>query len=406
MKRYPIKDHPVCVVGIASTGCRHGQFADRTAISVASEVTLGALQDAGLKRSQIDGLAVHIGSPRGNDYDLVASMLGLNIRFSAQPWSHGRFGASVIQEATMALTHGLADYVLCLAAYRNSGAGKHGTKTRNTFQESLRDGGGPHAETPYAGFTAPGAGAAMAAQRYFDKFGVAPEKLAAVALADRKHAIPNPLAAIRKPLSFEEYMAAPFVVEPLRLFDFSREVDGAVALILTSADRARDCLKRPVDVLGFQGISAGPQEYIFGQPGLGFNQADVFDYKSPGADQTVYKMAGLEPADIDLLQVYDAFSPNVLWTLERLGHCKVGEAADWIQNGRIEIGGDLPVNTSGGMLSEGHLNGWPQFFEIVTQLRHEAGERQVADAKLAQWGTCLGDSIVFGRNDSGSGRTM
>ena len=151
-------------------------------------------------------------------------------------------------------------------------------------------------------------------------------------------------------------------------------------------------------LLGFQGINAGPQEYIFGQPGLGFNQADAFDYVSPGAEQTVYRMAGVTPKDIDLLQVYDAFSPNVLWTLERMGHCPVGEAPDWIQNGRIEIGGALPVNTSGGMLSEGHLNGWPQFVEIVRQLRGECGVRQVTDAKLAQWGTCVGDSLIFGRD--------
>ena len=194
------------IVGIASTGCRHGQFADRTAISVASEVLAGALADAGLTRDRIDGLVVHIGSPRGNDYDLAASLLGLNVRYAAQSWSHGRFGATAIQSAVMALSFGLTDYVVCLAAYRNSGAGKHGTKTRNTFQESLRDGGGPHAETPYAGFSAPGAGAAMAASRYFHKYDVSPEKLAAVALADRTS---------RHSQSFGRHSQA---VDPRRLF--------------------------------------------------------------------------------------------------------------------------------------------------------------------------------------------
>jgi acetyl-CoA acetyltransferase len=388
------------VVGIASTGCRHGQFADRTAISVASEVLSGALADAGLTRDRIDGLVVHIGSPRGNDYDLAAALLGLDVRFAAQSWSHGRFGATAIQNAVMALSFGLTNYVVCLAAYRNSGAGKHGTKTRNTFQESLREGGGPHAETPYAGFSAPGAGAAMAASRYFAKYNVSPDKLAAVALADRRHAIPNPLAAIRKPLSLEDYLASPYIVEPLRLHDFSREVDGAVALILTTTDRARDCPRPPVHVLGFQGISAGPNEFIFGQPGLGFNQAETFDYAPGQRDQTAYRMANVTPRDVDFIQIYDAFSPNVLWTLERFGHCPVGEAADWIQGGRIEIGGDLPVNTSGGMLSEGHLNGWPQFVEIARQLRHEAGDRQLAKAEIAQWGTCLGDSLIFGSDSA------
>jgi acetyl-CoA acetyltransferase len=98
-----------------------------------------------------------------------------------------------------------------------------------------------------------------------------------------------------------------------------------------------------------------------------------------------------------MLQVYDAFSPLVPFTLERFGFCAPGTAIGWLQNGRIELGGELPVNTSGGMLSEGHLNGWNQFVEIVIQLRHAAGTRQVADLELAQWATALGDSIIFGR---------
>ena len=112
----------------------------------------------------------------------------------------------------------------------------------------------------------------------------------------------------------------------------------------------------------------------------------------------MYRMAGLQPADIDMLQVYDAFSPMTLWAIERMGHCKTGEAADWIQNGRIDQNGELPLNTSGGMLSEGHLNGWPQIAEIVRQLRNEAGERQIPDAKTGQWGTGLGDALIFGRD--------
>ena len=107
---------------------------------------------------------------------------------------------------------------------------------------------------------------------------------------------------------------------------------------------------------------------------------------------------------MDVLEVYDAFAPMSLWAIERMGHCKGGEAADWIQGGRIEIGGELPLNTSGGMLSEGHLNGWPQIAEIIRQLRGEAGDRQVADARIGQWGTSIGDSLILGRDGTQTAR--
>lgn len=393
------------ITGLASTALAPRQFANRSAVSAASEVVAGALKDAGLQRSQIDGLCVHIGSPRGTDYDVLANMLGINVRFCGQPWSHGRFTASVITHAAMALSCGMANYVLCVAAYRNSNeGGRHGTKARSTFFEDLRQGGGPHAETPHAGFTAPVAGTAMAYQRYLHKYNISADKLATLALTQRRNAMRNPRAAMRKPLSAEEYFSSRFIVEPMHLFDCSVEVDGAVAIILTTPDRAKDCAKAPVHLLGFQGLNAGPNEFCMGQPGLGFNQADVFDYVSPGADQMVYRMAGLKPSDVDVLEVYDAFAPMSLWAIERMGHCKGGEAADWIQGGRIEIGGELPLNTSGGMLSEGHLNGWPQIAEIIRQLRGEAGDRQVADARIGQWGTSIGDSLILGRDGTQTAR--
>src|SRR5690606_33377010 len=140
----------------------------------------------------------------------------------------------------------LADYVLCFAAYNNSQFGRHGSKERPSFGESLREGGGPHAETPHAGLTAPVAGAGMAAQRYFHKFGVDADKLVEVPIAFRNHAMLNPEAVMQKPLTREEYFASRYIVEPLRLFDCSVPVDGAVALILTTAERARDCARAPV----------------------------------------------------------------------------------------------------------------------------------------------------------------
>lgn len=384
----------VSVVGIGSLG--FGRFDEESVASLANAALTRALDDCGLKRDELDGLLVHIGTPRGLDYDALARLLALDVRFSAQSWSHGRFMATVIQHAAMALSHGLADYAVCLGVFKNLSFGKHGTVGFPDFYETLREGGGPHAETPSVGLAAPVAGAAMATRRYLERYGIDREKLAAVALAHRRHAALNPDALARDPLARDDYLASPAVVEPLRRHDCSRPVDTAVAVILTTKDRARALAKPPVDLVAFQGISAGPNEFIFGQPGLGVNQAEVFDYVPSAANEHVFRASGLGPADVDTLHLYDGFTPQVLWTLERFGYCAPGDAADWIQDGRIELGGALPVNTSGGHLSEGHSNGWGHLVEIVRQLRGEAGPRQVAGARVAQWATTIGDSILFG----------
>jgi acetyl-CoA acetyltransferase len=384
----------VAVVGVGASPL--SRSSSETPIAMAERAVSRALADAGLKRRQVDGLINQIGSPRGPDYDRAASLLGLEVRFAAQPWSHGRFAATVLQHAAMALTWGMADYVLCLAAYRSSSFGKHGSKERNTFAESLRDGGGPHAETPHTGLTAPVAGTAMTAQRYFHKYGVDRDKLAAIPIAFRKHARLNPGAVMQSPMDRDAYLKSRYIVEPLRLLDCSVIVDGAVAMILTTAERAPDTSSKPIWMLGAQGLHAGPNEFIFGLRGMGIDQASVFDEQPRWQEQLVYRMAGVSPDDIDTLHIYDAFSPQLLWVLERFGYCKPGEGADWVQGGRIELGGKLPCNTSGGHLSEGQLNGWGQMVEICTQLRGEGGQRQVQGAKLAQWATTIGDSIIFG----------
>jgi acetyl-CoA acetyltransferase len=382
------------IVGVGTIG--FGSFPDRSVAAMADDALVAALDDSGLQRDDIDGLFVHIGSPRGIDYDEMALLLGLQVQFASQTWSHGRFGSTVIAAAAMALGAGVIDCALCVAAYKNSLFTRFGTTGSNSFFEGMREGGGPHAETPWVGMSAPAAGAAMSTQRYLHRYGVDREQLGAIAVAQRRAARENPLAVMRKPMSREEYEGSRFVVEPLRLFDCSVPVDTAVALLLTRGDRARDLKRSPVHLLGFQGIHAGPQEFIFGQPGLGINQADVFDYEPLGADEPVYRRAGVSPADVGSLHCYDGFSPQILWTLERFGFCPPGSGADWVQDGRIELDGELPVNTSGGHLSEGHSNGWGQTLEIVRQLRGDAGPRQIDGIEVAQWATTLGDSIIYG----------
>jgi acetyl-CoA acetyltransferase len=386
------------VVGIGTVG--FGQMADQSVASMADRALAAALEDSGLERGEIDALLVHIGSPRGLDYDEMAMLLGLEVAYATQTWSHGRFGSTVIATAAMVLELGLADCALCVGAFKNSSFTRVGTTGHAAFFEGMREGGGPHAETPYVGMAAPIAGAALSTQRYLHRYGIDREKLGAVALAQRRAAQQNPLAVMREPLSREQYEGSRFVVEPLRLYDCSVPIDTAVALILTRADRAAHLRAPVVHVRGYQGIHAGPNEFIFGQPGLGINQADVFDYVPRGSSEPVYRRAAVSRSEVQTLHCYDGFSPQILWTLERFGFCAPGEAADWVGGGRIELGGELPVNTSGGHLSEGHSNGWGQTLEIVRQLRGQAGPRQIAGLKVAQWATTLGDSIIYGSEAS------
>jgi len=384
----------VAVVGVATIG--FGTYPDKTALDLADEAVKVALDDAGLSRNDVDGLVVNHGSPRGMDYDATARLLALNIRFGAQSWNHGRFSSSVVQHAALAIHGGLAETVVCLAASRNTQFDQHGKPGRPSYYEAVRDAGGPHAETPAVGLAAPIGGMAMSFQRYLHRYGGSPDKLGAVAVAFRRHASLNERAIMREPITMEDYLESRFIAEPLRLFDCSVVADGGVAIVVTSAERAKDLRSIPVYLLGMQGLSGGPNQFIFGQPGLGINQADTFDFKSTDFDLGVFDMAGVAPTDVDVLGVFDSFSPGALWALERFGFCGPGEALDFIQDGRIELGGELPVNTSGGHLSESLFGGWGQMVELVRQVRGKCGPRQVRDAKLAQYATAIGDSIIFG----------
>jgi acetyl-CoA acetyltransferase len=232
----------------------------------------------------------------------------------------------------------------------------------------------------------------MGMQRYMAQYGATSEQLAAVPIAFRKHALKSPHAVMKQPLTLAAHQASRMVVDPLRLYDCSLITDGAAVVLITSAQRARELKQPPVYLSGMQGMRSGRDEFIFAPRGIGINQQRSARAKH---ENQVYAMAGIERDDVDGLYTYDAFSPLVLFTLERFGFCGPGEAAGWVQDGRIELGGELPMNTSGGLLSEAHIGGWNSILEMVRQLRGVAGERQIADARHLQWATAWGDSVVL-----------
>ncbi len=384
-------------VAIAGIGIGpFGRHMPESQLALGARAFKAALEDAGLERGDVDGLSIHLGWPLGVDYDRVAEAFGLEIRYVNQTWLHGRFVTQALQHAALAVASGLADVVACVTAVSFTrerqilgGPGDH---------EGMREEGGTHGEAPVYGLTAPAGGAALAMQRYMARYGATSEQLAAVPIALRKHALLNPLALMRKPLTLADHQSARMVVDPLRLFDCCLVSDGAAVVLVTTTERARDLRRKPVVITGMQGLRASRDEFIFAPPGLGINQQSTRPMTPRPADLEVFRRAQVDPKDIAGFFTYDAFSPLVLFALERFGYCAAGEAADWAQGGRIELGGELPVNTSGGLLSEAHVGGWNSICEIVRQLRGDAGPRQIADARHLQWGTTWGDSIIFSKD--------
>ncbi len=388
----PLRDR-TAIVGVGTS--RFGRFPDETPLKLAAEAFKAALADAGMRKGEVDGVAINIGWPLGVDYDRFAEALGLDLRFADQTWTHGRFVGPTLQHAAMAVAAGLARCVACVCGV--SFHQQRGLLGGPGDVEGTREEGGTHEESPVYGMTAPAAGAALSAQRYFALYGATSRQLAAVPVTFRRHAALNPQAIMRKPLTVEDHQASRYIVEPLHLYDCCLVSDGAACVLVTTAERAREGTKPPVLIAGMQGMRAGRDEFLFAPRGLGVHQQRSFRYVPPEDDLLVYHMAGIARDDVDGLYTYDAFSPLVLFTLERFGFCGPGEAAAWVQGGRIELGGELPMNTSGGLLSEAHVSGWNSIVEIVRQLRGEAGPRQIADARVLQWGTCWGDSLVFRR---------
>ncbi len=373
----------VCGVGLLI-----GDYSDRTVLSLAVEAYQLALADAGIKRKDVDGIMM---LSTGTDYDRFLEAVGTDVRFANEGWHHGRFIVPMVQHAAMVVATGMAKAVAIV----------HGSRRRAIGQvadyEMWRQGLGPHGESPAYGALGPVFGAALAAQRYFHMYGGGNEDLAPIAVAFRKHAQLNPLSLRRDPMSIEDYLKSRWIVEPLRLFDCCQVNDNGACIIITSAERARDCKNPPVYISGMQGVHAGPQFHNLTLPGLGVAQQKVYKYKPTKDDLYAYQMAGITQCDVDALITYDAFSPLVLFGLERFGFCGPGEAREFVKNGRIEVGGALPINTSGGLLSEGHAAGWNLHIEAVRQLRHECAERQVRDAEIIQYASFLGESVIYRR---------
>jgi acetyl-CoA acetyltransferase len=229
------------------------------------------------------------------------------------------------------------------------------------------------------GFTSPGAAHAAMFRRHMELYGTTTRQLAEVSVAFRRHALMNPDAVMKKPISIDDHEEARPIVAPLRLLDYCLINDGAVCIIMTTADRARDTRKRPVLLSGI-----GAKE-SFSRSAIASFDMGFWHDEAAEAGRDSFEMAGVTHKDVDAFMCYDNFSPTVLFSLEGLGYCPRGEAGRFVEGGTLQVGGALPTNTDGGHLSCSYMQGWALNIEAVRQLRGECGERQVPSCEVVQY---------------------
>ncbi|WP_372659420.1 thiolase [Hydrogenophaga sp.] len=345
----------------------------RSALEILGEAVHGALADAGLKLSDVDGLFT------GSSYHFLAGLsvaeyLGIHPKFCEATMVGGSSYVSHLLTAAMALHTGQCEVALiCYGSNQGSGFGKLKSMAETPLYEA------PY-EPRY-----PISSYALAAARHMHQYGTTREDLAHIAVAARQWAQLNPLAHARDPLSIEQVLASRLVSDPLSVLDCFLVTDGGGALVLVRSERAKDFPKPPVYVLG--AAAATWHRQIGSMPDLTVTAAAE---SGPRA----FAMAGLALKDVDVLELYDAFTINTLLFLEDLGFCAKGEGGAFVRNGRIAPGGALPVNTNGGGLSCCHPGMYGMFLliEAVQQLRAEAGDRQVPNAEIA---LCHGNGGVL-----------
>ena len=384
-----LKDKAI-IVGIGET--EYSKNSGMSQLALFLQAATRAIEDAGLGLKEIDGVVIAMGVIPFED---IAVNLGTeDLKYAVSILMGGASAVASLQSAAMAVASGIATNVLCLTGWNGYSAMRTSALGRAVDTVSAMPMASPIAklrdfEMPYGVFV-PAQWYSPMAMRHMHEYGTTSRQLGAVAVACRKHAQLNERAMMRgRPMTIEDHQNSRMIVTPFRLFDCCLESDGAAAVVVSSAQRAKDMKQRPVYIMGVAEGHPVPVDQIA-------NREDMFQIGPSYAAPRAFAMAGVTTKDIDVAEIYDCFTWVVICQLEALGFCKRGEGGPFVEGGRIELGGELPINTHGGLLSQAHVLGMNHIVEAVRQLRGDAGEAQVKDAEIALvtgWGD-LGDGSV------------
>jgi acetyl-CoA acetyltransferase len=351
-------------LGITEMGKVYG----RTASDFAGEAIALALDDAGLEARDVDGLLIN-----GNQSEEMAPRLqfalGLvDLTLVNTMSAFGSTAGTMLQYAGHAIETGQANVVACVYA---DAPLREGTSVSQSGYSGRRfDAPGlAGLRFAYGDYGPANSSYALALRRHMHLFGTTHDQLGAIAVGQREWALMNPQAQMRKPMTLEDYHASRWIVEPLHLFDCCLVSNGGVAVIVTSAERARELRRPPVYMRGFGQCAPGDTGRVEREPAIHTGAAK--------AGEIALRQAGIELSDVDVLELYDCYTYTVLVTLEDYGFCEKGEGGEFVADGKLAPGGSLPCNTGGGQLSSYYMWGFTPLAEGVTQARGQGGERQV-----------------------------
>ena len=369
-----------CVSGIGETAYVRGST--RTAFELQIESSLKAIADAGLTPREIDGV-IPIGIVSGTADDFIENFGIPDLRFSALIPHGGASPAMALQCAAAAIAGGVCDHVLITF-------GRSVTASSNKAGSRIHQMPQFHYVTEFEhpmGASAPAQLYAPMARRHMELYGTTVAQFGAVAVACREHALLNDNAVMKKPITLEDHRNSRMIADPFRLLDCSLESDGGAAVVVSSAERAAD-LRQPRVFIS--GVAVGHPD----SPGSITQRPDMTSLGIGKAAERAFRMANVTRADIDVVEIYDCFTYAVIRQLEDLGFCAKGEGGPFVEGGRLRLGGQLPTNTHGGLLSQAHVWGLNHIVELVRQLRGAAGRAQVEDAQVG---------LVTGYGDMGDG---
>jgi acetyl-CoA acetyltransferase len=350
---------------VAGIGCtEYSKDSGVGVFTLAARAVKAAVADAGLELSDVDGLAT-FGPNDSISPNMLAPALGIDMTYYVDQWLGGSVSLSIVGQAALAVSAGVAECVVCYRALNGRS------------EVRLNGGGAARMRVPWdmpfkmaGGVMAPSQEIAMAARAHMERYGTTNEDLGRIAVLSRTNALDNERAMMRKPMTMVDYLESRWIVEPFRMFDCCLETDGAAAVVVTTAERAKDLPHRPVLI---QGAAWGGGVNVVNN-----GHTDLAESPARLIAPRLFDAAGLGPSDVDFAELYDCFTYNVLSQIEGYGFAEPGGVPAMLDDGAFDRAtGSLPVNTHGGLLSEGYIHGMNHVYEAVEQIRGDAGHRQV-----------------------------